>query len=79
MDDDGEPAFPTFESFESDATRTPGIQHLGMTLRDWFAGMIASGTLSNPNVKKVSNTDFAKSCYGMADAMLEAREVDDDG
>jgi len=45
----------------------------GMTLRDWFAGMVLSGAMAlpDPNISKEEEAAFA---YLMADAMLKERE-----
>ena len=47
-----------------------------MTLRDWFAGQVLRGFISDPDVRldDESIPKIAKTCYEMADAMLEARE-----
>lgn len=53
----------------------------GMTLRDWFAGMALQGIASitiESAVKNRANPDnvktaLAEACYGIADAMLAAR------
>lgn len=94
MKADGGPAFPVFESYEPDAMRTPGIQYLGMTLRDWFAGKAREGDIElhmeQENLQRYREhgnnesgvplylpctREEAKFLY--ADAMLEAREVED--
>jgi len=51
---------------------TPAV---GMSLRDWFAGMALQGKatrLSNPHEHR---DILAADCYDIADAMIEAREV----
>jgi hypothetical protein len=60
----GGPAFPTQTGSS------------GMTLRDWFAGQVLRGFISDPDVRlnDESIPQIAKTCYEMADAMLEARE-----
>jgi hypothetical protein len=48
----------------------------GMTLRDWFAGQALAGYMADPNLvcgDSVARQRVAKVCYGLADAMLEAR------
>ncbi len=45
------------------------VDHPGMTLRDWMAGMALTGSRAEapPSV-------IASSCYAIADAMLAVRE-----
>ena len=43
----------------------------GMTLRDWFAGMVLSSDL--PAWDAQEPAEAAKWCYEVADAMLEER------
>jgi hypothetical protein len=53
----------------------------GMTLRDWFAGQALAGiaqaiTFARVNSLQVPDDHYAqKWAFGLADAMLEAREV----
>ncbi len=57
------PAFPY--------TASSGVTHIGMTLRDWFAGMAMQGAIATePNC---SAADIAAGAYQMADAMMRAR------
>ena len=44
----------------------------GMTLRDWFAGQALTGIFNISNC--MSDETIAGECYGIADAMLAARE-----
>jgi hypothetical protein len=66
---DGGPAFPSVgEGFGNPSYSAPG-----MTLRDWFASQALAGvdvttTPAPPHL-------IAGWCYGMADEMLKAREV----
>ena len=70
----GGPAFPVPEHLDE---RGHGHeQHIGMTLRDWFAGMALQGFIA------ASGQDglpvlwiVASDAYDMADAMLHAREA----
>lgn len=67
---DGGPAFPVL-----DLSKT---QCSGMSLRDWLAGQALASSFSEavklmPN--KLSAQDYAESLYGIADAMIAAREV----
>lgn len=73
---DGGPAFPRF--MVSSEPGQPSIilaQTQGMTLRDMFAGMAMMGCESNVTSPDVARISFARACYRMADAMLEAREA----
>jgi len=66
---DGGPAFPR-----------PGWEgctdgnYLGMSLRDWFAGMVLQGRLSNPAFGGGSEEGWAREAYRYADAMIAERE-----
>jgi hypothetical protein len=68
---DSEFAFP---SNEKDDGGLHYHSHSGMSLRDWFAGMVISGALSNPNIQGGPD-EWAADSYRVADAMLAAREV----
>ena len=65
-------AFPSPESMELPSgktiTGTPG-----MTLREYFAGQALAGICADPS-RSGSNRLYAEVCYGLADAMLAARE-----
>ena len=50
-----------------------GFTTVGMTLRDWFAGM----ALSNPAICKHDDEWPQKTAYCFADAMLAQREKND--
>ena len=60
--DDGGPAFP-WESF------------VGMSLRDYFAG-VALSSQENWGTLKNNFDNAAHACYSMADAMIKARKED---
>lgn len=50
----------------------------GMTLRDWFAGMVAAEIYANRSDLKYSDEEtigqgVARNAYGLADAMLAER------
>lgn len=66
----GGPAFPFCSADEAFAS--------GMFLRDWFAGQALIG-LCQADMGEleylVSPDTLARTAYGMADAMLKAREV----
>jgi hypothetical protein len=76
---DGGPAFPLPESSE----QTWGTG--GMSLRDYFAGKVLEGILSNSEFEKerkeidilVGNVEqdraIAEMCYNFADIMIEVR------
>lgn len=48
----------------------------GMTIRDYFAGQIANGYVSDPRIKLIPEhlENLAHSFYLLADAMLKERE-----
>lgn len=62
--DDGGPAFPDDRS------------QVGMSLRDWFAGMALQGwnNYLPPAVSTTRNGDIAEWAYSQADAMIERRK-----
>ena len=68
----GGPAFPCH----------PGIENPiydGMTLRDYFAAQVAVGAMSaywnGDRMQDPTFGDIAQQAYGIADAMLKAREA----
>ena len=67
---DGGPAFP-LQMIGPDFP--PG--HVGMTLRDWFAGQALAGALQNYTTSKFGCTEkeVAVGAYRYANAMLAAR------
>jgi hypothetical protein len=70
---DGGPAFP---HLETTSRGEPYHDHLGMTLRDYFAAAALRGILSNTEASKAWNeSDVARFCYFQSDAMLKARQV----
>lgn len=85
----GGPAFPSEERVYLDGEMIQKLEHRGMSLRDWFAGMALQGLLSRDTVKAPENNNLAKwavmnpldaytqrsaQSYEYADAMLKARE-----
>ena len=70
------PAFPTY--FADDSMST------GMTLRDYFAAMTLQSLINTEFYSDLGNQigweeiaknfDLAEECYGVADAMMEARK-----
>lgn len=67
----GGPAFPEIGNvgFNSDWQNESG-----MTLRDYFAAKAMQGMLSNSEWNHWSTEQHAEYAYGVADAMLKARE-----
>lgn len=80
---DGGPAFPIPLAFSPDGTAHIAGEYFantdGVSLRDWFAGMAMQGWLSSyapelTHPAKVETAfDVAVDSYAMADAMLAAR------
>lgn len=64
MKDNGGPAFPFDNAIDG---------WDGMSLRDWFAGMVLQGDLANPSVGFETPETAAKSAYEQADAMIAER------
>ena len=50
---------------------------LGMTLRDYFAGLAMQGLIASPRgligKNEITNVDYAQAAYLIADAMLKER------
>jgi len=72
--DDGGPAFPiTWDEVNESGNRYPVVFN-GMTLRDYFAAQALIGLHASHNA--TSDPDVAaRRAYGMADAMLAARQA----
>jgi len=80
--EDGGPAFP---STEDHPNYDFPMHHLGMSLRDWFAGQALAGLLANPggpfqandrdgwDIVNCTLDDVARLSYQASDAMLAAR------
>lgn len=68
-------AFPILDSPDGSALYCHAA---GMTLRDWFAGMIASGMAAHSGTSGVSYGphDIAGRSYQVADALLVARNAE---
>ncbi len=68
-------AFPHEEWLDStDPHVVNPIRHTGMDLRDYFAAKALQGQLARTPWKElVGLQDVAKLCYQWADAMMEAR------
>lgn len=71
---DGGSAFPS-----GDGEYSGGPNHChGMTLRDWMAGQAMFALASNAEwelLEPTAQSNFARSAYELADAMLAAREA----
>jgi hypothetical protein len=69
---DGGPAYP---SGLDSSTETAWPVNEGMTLRDYFAGQALAGLIASKlHSLAFATQDDAAYCYGVADAMLAARE-----
>lgn len=78
---DGGPAFPTPSGHATIKGYQPGVGEyeqtvdvckIGMSLRDWFAGMVMAGLMANPIDK--TGLNCVETAYEAADAMLAARQ-----
>lgn len=67
----GGPAFPELGNV---GYNSEWQNESGMTLRDYFAAKAIQGMLSNPEWNHWSTEQHAEYAYGVADAMLKARE-----
>lgn len=68
---DGGPAFPIQGSgHDRDNQFRLSILNTGMSLRDWFAGMV----ICNADWNKVDAEEGARMAYVISDAMLKERE-----
>ena len=74
--DKGGPAFPVHSVSwkEKDGTECVAIGTCGMTLRDYFAGQALAGICASSPSDDCTNKYIAAESYGLADAMLAARE-----
>jgi len=77
---DGGPAFPATRAEEipiaqsENLTDWADVTYPGMSLRDWFAGQALAGCV----VDKAHPRIAAQWCYRVADAMLAAREAQEE-
>lgn len=74
---DGGPAFPKPRDPFPNCDDTPYPSNAsGMSLRDWFAGHVASGLAAYPGNVREGNEPkhFALWAYAVADAMLAERD-----
>lgn len=64
-------AFPLPEFADMECRR-------GMTLRQWYAGKVLQGILSDPECSNMTPKSIAKCCFQYADAMIahEQQETD---
>ena len=73
------PAFPRPYSEDAFLADTDYLAQDGMTLRDYFAGQVVVGVMSeywnSDRMRDPTFEDIALSAYGIADAMLKAREA----
>ena len=70
MTKDGGPAFPS----EMDNAGNLDNQHIGMSLRDWFAGQALTSLSSvDRDVEMFGVDEVAQECYQLADAMIAQR------
>lgn len=79
MKDDGGPAFPVTRT-ENVAPNDLGavmaeVEHYGLSVRDWFAGMALQGYNANPEqCAQMTHEQTAACAFRDADAMLQARK-----
>ena len=70
---DGDSAFPRPVSWSEEGGTHRGT--LGMTLRDYFAGQALAGICASSPSDDCTNKYLAAESYGLADAMIKAREA----
>jgi hypothetical protein len=54
----------------------PSTNRLGMTYRQWLAGMAMQGLVSNPDVSMNSLVALARATFDIADAMIAEQKKD---
>lgn len=64
----------TTSAFPTNRDNGVNFSEPGMMLRDYFAAAALQGLLADPNVGG-EPLKIATTCYRLADAMLEARQV----
>jgi hypothetical protein len=71
-----QPAFPVPSYVNSDG-ETHDVEFKGMTLRDYFAAHAMQGMMAMPlpDMEDDAPKFLAKTAYGIADAMLKARDA----
>lgn len=65
MTEGNNPAFPT---------ETNVKPFMGLTKREWFAGMAINGILSYPGAAGIPPENFVEAAYEIADAMIKHGE-----
>ena len=75
---DGGPAFPLEKAHDINGDYYYPAQHVGMSLRDYFAGQALSGMLAHySNISDYQHV-IAQLAFVVADAMLNVREATHD-
>lgn len=72
---DGGAAYPVAMSESTYSNQNGGPFQQGMSLRDHFAGLVVQGLVASGEVGHWENDLIAKNAYGLADAMIRAREA----
>lgn len=72
--------YPSLESVRISEQVTTLTPYDGLTMRDYFAGQMLVGVMTNAEEyrSKYNYIELAKYCYHCADAMLKAREASND-
>lgn len=72
---DGGPAYPaTVRETFGDTGLVKIEQVPGMSLRDWFAGLVLQGICASGPGSEWGNARLAREAYQLADAMIKERE-----
>jgi hypothetical protein len=69
----GGPAFPA-SLYKLENGQESSVPHIGMTLRDYFAGQSLAGICASGPSEHWTDIDIALETYRIADAMIKARE-----
>ena len=72
----GGPVFPCDRIISDEGAETMSVSHVGMTLRDYFAGRAMAAILQDLGAKDLSPEYVSEWAYRHADAMLRAREAE---
>lgn len=73
---DGGPAFPQMQCCDEEGRISPVVID-GMSLRDWFAGLAMQGLIASNDPGAGDRLDeIPQYAYGIADAMIAARETE---
>jgi hypothetical protein len=70
----GGPAFPA-SLYKLENGQESSVPHIGMTLRDYFAGQALAGMMAHDQTSSWQDYEVAGDCYVYADAMIKARGV----